>query len=335
MKPAPVPQDVTVITSATDNMTDPQLVWHTNGYGLAWLQQPTAGGNHTLFFTVLDPRGSAAAAPYHQVSDSGVDVQNFCLAWNGRSFRISWTEDPGGNLRHMQAGIAVPRTGDSGNYDHPYRQPSSALLRATLINGATNIRKTALPNVPATVAANFNPNDGYGWGRVNLRQSLAPAPPVTFQVRDDNSIARNTTNKVQYRFTLPAETKLLRVTLAWTDPPGNNLVNILSLRVQAPALPAGGNRDFVGNRWQAAPNAQYSDAVAVVPPPGGFETTHNVQQVVIPDPPAGEYLVEVRGGAFTNSQFQTFPGQPFALVFVGSGPEWVIMLPPTGPLPFY
>jgi hypothetical protein len=34
-----------------------------------------------------------------------------------------------------------------------------------------------------------------------------------------------------------------------------------------------------------SPNAQYSDAVAAVPPPGGFENIHNVQQVVIPDPP--------------------------------------------------
>ena len=143
---------------------------------------------------------------------------------------------------------------------------------------------------------------------MNLRQSLAPAPPVTFQVADDNSVARNTTNKVQYTFTLPPDTKLLRVTLVWTDPPGNALVNILSLRVQAPPFPAGGNRDFVGNRWQAAPNAQFSASVGAVPPPGGFETIHNVQQVVIPNPPTGQYLVEVRGGAFTNNQYQTFPG---------------------------
>jgi len=236
----------------------------------------------------------------------------------------------------MQAAMAVPEPGSTGSFDHPFQQPSSALLRATLINGATNIRRTALPNVPSAAAGPaFNPNDGYGWGRVNLRQSLAPAPPVTFQVRDDNSVARNTTNKVQYTFTLPPDTKLLRVTLVWTDPPGNALVNILSLRVQAPPFPAGGNRDFVGNRWQAAPNAQFSASVGAVPPPGGFETTHNVQQVVIPNPPAGQYLVEVRGGPFTNSQYQTFPGQPFALVFVGSGPEWSFTLPLTGPLPFY
>ena len=78
--------DVTVISSPTDHATDPQLVWHTNGYGLAWLQQPATGGNHTLFFTCLDPQGAAIVPAQHQVSNSGVDVQRFCLVWNGRSF---------------------------------------------------------------------------------------------------------------------------------------------------------------------------------------------------------------------------------------------------------
>jgi hypothetical protein len=239
----------------------------------------------------------------------------------------------------MQAAIAVPRAAGLGSYDHPYQQPSSALLRATLVNGATNLRQTALPNVPGATAATFNPNDGYGWGRVNLRQSLAPAPPVTFHVRDDNSVARNTTGKVRYEFSLPPDTQLLRVTLVWNDPPGQNLVNVLHLVVTTPAYPGGGPRIFVGNRWQAAPNAQHSAPVAAAPPPGGFENVHNIQQVVIPNPPASSvldpYIVEVWGGPFAANAFQTFLGQPFALVFVGSGPEWPIVLPATGPLPFY
>src|SRR5262249_49687572 len=159
---------------------DPQLVWHTDGYGLAWLQQPV-GGNHTLMFKALDPNGAdlITGGPTHQVSDSSADVQDFQLVWNGRSFRITWTETSAGKLRHMQKAIAVPRVGGVGSYDHPYQQPSSALLRATLVNGATNLRRTALPNI------GNDPNDGYGWGRVNLRQSLSPAPPISFYVRDD------------------------------------------------------------------------------------------------------------------------------------------------------
>jgi hypothetical protein len=326
---APTPiiqQDRPVAFSLFDHCTDPQLLWHNDGYGLAWLQQPTGGGNHTLYFATLDPNG--ANTPAFQVSDISADVKDFQLVWNGRSFRITWTETSGGKLRHMQQAIAAPRGGGVINYDHPYQQPSSALLRATLINGATNLRKTALPNI------GNDPNDGYGWGRINLRQSLAPAPPVTFHVRDDNSVG----NKVQYKFTLPPGTLLLRVTLVWTDPPLPNgeLVNLLGLKVTTPAFPPGPARTYIGNHWKAAPDAQYSDPVPAVPP--AFENIHNVQQVVIPGEPtlpAGDYLVEVSATISQTSLYEQFPGQPFALVFVGSGKEWPIYLPPAGPLPFY
>ncbi len=47
--PAPVPppaRDVQVIADPARHSSDPQLVWHADGYGLAWLSQPVAGGNH-------------------------------------------------------------------------------------------------------------------------------------------------------------------------------------------------------------------------------------------------------------------------------------------------
>ena len=151
------------------------------------------------------------------------------LVWNGRTFRIAWTEtrrdqefvfsgnifvlqstEP--NVRHLQAAVAVPRKPGPAGYARSYEHPSAALVRATLINGATNIRHTALPNI------GNDPNDGYGWGRLNLRQSLAPLPRVTFYARDDTAVASGHT--VRYDFRLPAETRLLRTTLVWTDPPG-------------------------------------------------------------------------------------------------------------------
>jgi hypothetical protein len=147
-----------------------------------------------LFFATLDPSGTPA--PSFQLSAPGVDVQDFQLTWNGRSFRINWTETQGSRLRHMQRALSVPDLIGPANYDHSHLQPSSALLRATLTNGATNLRKRALPNI------GNDPNDGYGWGRINLRQSLAPAPSVTFYVRDNTAVA----NLVRYEFTLPAGT---------------------------------------------------------------------------------------------------------------------------------
>jgi hypothetical protein len=150
---------------------------------------------------------------------------------------------------------------------------------------------------------------------LNLRQSLAPLPPVTFYARDDAAVASGKT--VRYRFRVAAGTRLLRATLAWTDPPGVRLVNNLDLRITAPD-----GKVYVGNRWQAAPNVQYSDPLPNPAPANPFESVHNAEQIVIAGAlPSADYLVDVIGGAFAANAYQTHPGQAFALVFVGSGDE--------------
>src|SRR5215213_830380 len=312
------------------------------GYGLAWLAQHTPDGNRTLFFTVLDENGARAQlhlpppyaagarrsdpAPIVQISTSGADVREFKLIWNGRTFRLTWTETQGGRLRHMQT--ALTRHGSRAVYD----QPSSALLRATLINGATNIDNTSLPNIPTLPITAANHNHGYGWGRVNLRQSLSPSPPVTFHVRDDEAVGSGL--RAQYRFYLPPDTQLLRVTLAWTDPPRTDarIANNLHLRVIPPGGAAVG-QEYHGNTWQAAPNAHLSRLVVPAAP---FEGVHNVEQVVVRVPPSGLYEVEVIAEPFPASSFNQLRAQPFALIFVGSGQEVRFGgVPPAAPIPVY
>jgi len=144
----------------------------------------------------------------------------------------------------------------------------------------------------------------------------------------------------RYEFTLPPDTRLLRVTLVWTDPPGNGIVKNLNLRLTTPPFPPGPARTYVGNRWQAAPNAQFSDPLPTPAPTSPFESIHTVEQIVIPGAPtlpAGVYVVEVIGGPFGPSVFQQFPGQHFSLVFTGSGLEWPLVRPAAlpAPLPFF
>src|SRR4029077_3441607 len=105
-------------------------------------------------------------------------------------------------------------------------------------------------------------------GRINLRQSLSPLPPVTFHVRDDGSVAAGRT--VRDEFTLPRDTQFLRVTLAWTDPPGNAIVNHLDLRVTTPAFVPGGVRVFHGNRWGTAAGSQHLSAPIKAAAPPAF-----------------------------------------------------------------
>jgi hypothetical protein len=288
------------------------------GFGLAWLGQPVAGGNHTLYFTVLDENGNRAlldrtppaatpTAGITRITRPEVDVADFKLIWNGRIFRLTWTEIENGRIRHVQT--AITRQGSLQVYEHP----SAALLKATLINGATNINNTTLPNIPVAPITAANRNHGYGWGRVNLRQSLLPSQPVTFHVRDGDAVGQGRT--VSYRFSLPPNTTLLRVTLAWNDPQGPLVVNNLNLRVTATAT----GQIFIGNNWDTTPGNGWRSRVFAAG--HVFDTANTTEQVVIASPPSGEYLVEVIGHTVTVNPDYQFPAQPFALVFVGSGPE--------------
>ena len=286
------------------------------GYGLAWLGRPAGGaGTATLYFTALDENGvralvpqppphPPAAAPITQVSRAGVDVREFALVWNGRTFRLTWTEVEGDITRHMQT--ALTRHGSHAVYD----EPSAALLRATLVGGATNILRTDLPNLDQPAPGLTS---GYGWGRLNVRQSLAPSPPVTFAVRDDLAIGRGRT--ASYHVTIPPGTALLRATLTWTDPPGRGVVNRLHLQV----IPPSGEDVYQGNTWQPPPNGRLSRPVSTCT--AFAKSEHTVEQVVLENPPPGRYEVVIFSEDILNAPLTQLELQPFALVVVGSGPE--------------
>jgi serine protease AprX len=340
--------DVTVISSGPDwpanqDAVEPQLVctythwpwanpptplpagtslpqWSPS-YGLAWIGV-MPDGSRVLFFTVLDENGRRAmiprpppvgagalqapvAAPLLQITAINSRVRNFKLVWNGRIFLLFWVEEEGGQLKHRVT--AVNRHVNQLAYD----LPSAALLRATLVNGATNPSSTSLPDTA----------NGYGWGRVNLRQTLAPAPPVTLQVRDDCAIGPGRT--VTYRFNLPSGTALLRVTLNWTDPPGDRVVNPLHLTVRAPAVGPNPRPEYRGNLWDATAGRTHLSRPTANPPVAAdnHENIQTFKQVVIANPPPGAYDVEVSVGPFPADPFNQQNLQAFALVFAGTGPE--------------
>lgn len=294
------------------------------GFGLAWIGRAHGGGLRRLHFTALDENGrrlelplppphgqegAQDAAPIGTLSDPTGDVLDFQLLWNGRTFHLVWTEDHGGAVHHRQA--ALTRHGSHIVHD----QPSSALLRATLINGATNLRDTKLPNLL----------DGYGWGRLNLRQALAPAPPATVHVRDGDAVAAG--RRVRYRFALPTGTRLLRVTLAWTDPAGAELQRVLHLRVVAPGGAEKGE-EYHGNDWELDDCKQQHVSRVIDSQAEPRQNIHNTEQVVLADPRPGVYDVEVLGDNIRTSSEAQHPAAPFALVFVGSGPEQRFTAPP-------
>jgi hypothetical protein len=268
-----------------------------------------------LFFTMLDENGRRLAVPQPPPAAGALlpptpapilafgsptgFVQDFRLTWNGRVFMLAWTEQEAGRLKQRCTLVNRRASQDA------YSLPSAALLRATLVNGATNLTPASLPDRTA----------GYGWGLVNLRQSLAPALPFTLQVRDDCALGPG--RAVRYVFTLPAGTVLLRVTLTWTDPPGPNLLRHLHLTVRAPV--PGVRTQYFGNLWDTAAGRTHLSKPVVAG--DAHENQQPYKQVVVANPPAGDYEVEVSVAGFGTDLFNQQNLQSFALVFAGTGPE--------------
>jgi uncharacterized repeat protein (TIGR01451 family) len=115
--------------------------------------------------------------------------------------------------------------------------PSAALIKATLVNGATDIYPGqygtgATQEIPTT-----RPTNVAGWGRVNLERSIFPTA-TRVMTYTDVSPGLNTAGVDTYNYTIDSS-EPFRVTLAWSDYPGSpaadgGLVNDLDLRVSGP-----------------------------------------------------------------------------------------------------
>lgn len=169
-------------------------------------------------------------------------------------------------------------------------RPSSALVKATLINGAEDM--------------------GYGWGspeqgwgRVNLQNSLTPVGRTNW-FRDEG-VPLKTDGLHGYEFSL-SEGAILKVTLTWTDYPGSpiafdQLVNDLDLMVRDPD----GNW-YTGNCFINGNTVSGNLDVCNV-----RDGTNNVENVYIQAPKTGKYQVFVQGWDVRSD------GQPYALVVSG------------------
>ncbi|MGQ9531478.1 MAG: S8 family serine peptidase [Desulfotomaculales bacterium] len=165
-------------------------------------------------------------------------------------------------------------------------QPSAALLRALLINGAR-------PLAGGREAA--------GFGLLDLGATLLALHEGTFRYGDDR-VGLPEGAVALYEYTVTDDQQPLKVTLAWTDPPAvpgspAPLVNDLHLVVVGPD-----GRQFWGNDFTGA---------------GRPDGKNNVEQVVVENPPPGKYTVKVLAARVTvGGALETLPArQAFALVY--------------------
>lgn len=167
--------------------------------------------------------------------------------------------------------------------------PSAALIKAILINGAEDILGNAVPD------------SGEGWGRVNVAVSLAE--PHAFYDHASPGIHPSDTYDT-YLVTVSDTTVDLKITLVWTDYPqlengSKILVNDLDLVVKAPDGTLYKGNNFVGG-WSS-------------PGDVSADRANNVERVCIEGP--------VLGGEYELFIFATdvpHGPQPYALVVSGS-----------------
>jgi hypothetical protein len=159
--------------------------------------------------------------------------------------------------------------------------PSSALIKATLINSAVDIYPGQYTS-PAEQWPDRLPNDVQGWGRVKV-SSATDSSHVYEDITDGHGV--NTGESDSY--VIPVCTAdTLKVTLVWTDYPGSTaassqLVNDLDLSVTAP----NGTTTYLGN--------VFSNGWSTIG--GSADRVNNVESVYLQSPSAGDWTVSVSG----------------------------------------
>jgi subtilisin-like proprotein convertase family protein len=162
-------------------------------------------------------------------------------------------------------------------------RPSPALMKAMLINGA---RATGFYNFQAHNSINYE-----GWGLINLPDSLPPAittnvstPSASMFIFDQSPTNALATGDSQTFTVTGTNAQPLRVTLVWTDPPGNpaaaiKLVNDLNLVVtnlNNPANPI----IYYGNDIPAS--STFNSARSSTNTSPNYDSVNNIENVYLP-----------------------------------------------------
>ena len=230
---------------------------------------------------ILAPGGYVRSCRAQEAADTG-----------GSSWSSTWY------LEYTGTSMATPNAAGAAAMIREYleeialrQSPQGALVKALLILGAEDIGARDIPN-----------NDE-GWGRVNLRNSLAPPDGQGVWV-DDRSLLSATGNSKSYTFDIDSAGDQFKAVLAWSDEyastwSSTQLVTNLNLEITDPnGLTYLGN-DFANGRSTTG---------------GSADSLNNVEVVLIDSAIIGTWTVEVIDANHGGSR-----SQPFSLAVMGNG----------------
>lgn len=163
--------------------------------------------------------------------------------------------------------------------------PSAALVKAILIHSATYIDYRHKHS-----SSNKWSDNEQGWGRVNLSQVLNPPSPIQVQFIDESK-GLKTDKFHEYPITISDTTVPLKVTLVYSDYPGDTLINNLNLILNSP-----NEKFYLGNDFEET---------------GYTDIYNNVEGIVINLPELGEWTIKVIGANVPEAS------QDYALVISG------------------
>ena len=163
--------------------------------------------------------------------------------------------------------------------------PKSGLMKAILCNGALD-------------KGNAGPDFQYGFGWMNLLRSVDMLELHHYVIANCFNGTSNT-----HSISVPANTAQLKVMLYWNDPPASplsakTLVNDLDLEV------TNGSLSTSLPKILDTANSNLAN-----PASSGTDHKNNIEQVVINNPTAGNYLIQVKGAITQN------PSQEYFLVY--------------------
>lgn len=151
--------------------------------------------------------------------------------------------------------------------------PESGLIKACILNTATDL-------------GNPGPDYKFGWGHINARRAFNVLKENRYVI---DSLDQGQTN--MHVIAVPAGVYQLKVMVYWPDYQGNPLatkalVNDINIQVTDPSA-------IIYNPLVLDPTP--NDVTLNNPAVPGIDTLNNTEQVVIVNPPAGDYTVSVNG----------------------------------------